>query len=253
MSLPALFKDPATYTDDYDRFAHRNAVGQLRADAERGLAALIKLFRWSRPDACKQAIEEAFPAPPTKRRVAPVPGSFVWLAGRDRGCERGLCCMYSMWFDPEYVCVRKCTHRCNFPSRRFAHCGPSLFEDSVLARMFKEFARGNPARVAPRGGSVSPVIFSKRRKVPKRVPDKKGDHKAQTPQALALSRPHDSIPASLDGRETSHPKPKRARNTRGVSTVSRIRKCMGSTSFGRLGKKRTEKVSKLPACVGIAL
>src|SRR3954471_17703577 len=58
----------------------------------------------------------------------------------DRGCERGLCCVYSMWFDPEFVHSGSCVHRCVFSLGRFPTCGPSLLEDSTLGREYHEFA-----------------------------------------------------------------------------------------------------------------
>ncbi len=210
------------------------------------------LFRNSRPAHCKAALEEiGLGAPPKKdHREAPgVPGSWMWFLGCDRGCEWGLCCVYSMWFDPGYECIRECKHRCRFSRGRFAHCGPSLFEASVFTKLFKEFARRNPFRVKPRGSSITPVLFSKRRRPPQRLPAEESNFSPQAPQEVIVPR---TLP-SFHVVRPPNPKPKRTRNPRSVSAFSRIRKCLGSHSFGRLDKKRTQKISKLPTCLVAAL
>lgn len=253
MSLATLFGPEPEIEDEYDAAAHRNALGQLRLSAAGGLGHLIRFFRNERPSTCLQALKQAGLASVAVPQPAPLQGSFLWFIGRDRGCERGLCCMYSMWFDPKYVCVRKCTHRCNFSRGSLTHCGPSLLEDCLLARYFEKFAREYPDAVRPwKLPEAIPsrfhgdrAIFCKRRPVAKRVPGQESNLTPQTLSPPPLPRPLDRFHLV----QISDPKPKRARNPRCASAISRIGKCLGSTSFGRLRKKRTEKVSRIPGGV----
>lgn len=253
MSLATLFGPEPEIDDEYDAAAHRNALGQLRLSAVGGINDLVRFFRNERPSTCLQAIQQAGLAPVAVSKPPPVQGSFLWFVGCDRGCERGFCCMFSMWFDPKYVCVRECTHRCNFSRGRISHCGPSLLEDCLLARYFAEFTRQYPDAVRPKQFPETfrsrfcsdRAVFSKRRPPAKRIPSEESHHspRAATPPPLpcTLNRFHTV--------QMPNPQPKRARNPRRSTAISRIGKCLGSTSFGRLHKKRTEKVSLVPSGV----
>ena len=249
MSLVQVFSSSPDPEDVYDAAAHRNAIGQLRDTTTRQLGDLIKFFKQARPQACEDLARRCAPKAPD-RKPPPVPGSWMWFAGSDRGCEYGFCCVYSMWFNPEYQCVRECTHRCSISRGRFAHCGSAIFEDCVLAQCFTEYVWRNLSRFSARIGGLSKAVLSKRRKPRKNsIRHQESYQSPQTPQAVTIPRPTNSFHIV----QNKVPKPKRTRNPRRVCTFSRIRKCMGSTSFGKLGAKREKKVPIPPGSVGSSL
>ncbi len=149
------------------------------------------------------------------------------------GCERGLCCVYSMWFDPEYVHSRKCTHRCNLSLGRFAHCGPSLFEDSTLGREYRQYTRRDQINHHDRGRSQAAGILSKRR-TPTRT---RGVCRARSlaPRSYTLSfsptRPRPCIP--LVASRCKVTVVKRQRRTGNPTPAEKIRRRMASRDFGK--------------------
>ncbi len=238
MSLLAAYSPPVEIEDEFAAAAHRNAAGQLRDATTRRLYDLVRWFKNARPAACRQVYDELTAQNSPPATPPPVPGSWLCFAGRDRGCKFGFCCMYSMWFDPEYKCVRECSHRCKVSRGGLPCCGPAIFENSVLARRFEEYMRRNPHRFAASLANRPRVVFSKRRNPQKRNPDQKGDSIPEAPKEVVSAHSNHSVHVV----QKPLPKPKRARNKTGVRPVSRIRKCMGSTTFGKLGAKRSEKV-----------
>ncbi len=146
--------------------------------------------------------------------------------------------MFSMWHDPRFKCVRECRHRCRLSHGRFPHCGPSLLEDSGRARSFAEFARRNPGLVKARGSDSSFLVLSKRRKPPKRTHTKESHQNPKNAQKIDVPRNYDPIPIVAK----PYPKPERVRDPRSSTSLSRIGKCLGSRSFGKLTQRGTKKV-----------
>lgn len=154
-----------------------------------------------------------------------------------------------MWYDPRFKCVRRCQHRCRISHGRFAHCGPSLLEDSGRARSFAELTRRNPSLVKARGTDFTELVLPKRRKAKKRTDHKASNQDPETPKAIDVPCHHHPIPIVAK----PYPKPERTRNPRSVTSISRIRKCLGSRSFGKLNKRGTKKVPIAPTGLEIPL
>lgn len=233
-----------------ERSGDRVSAGQLGSSTRGDLAYLIYLFSRGSAEARAQALREAgLASKPEKPAKCPyhatVHECFLQFFRDNRGCERGFCCVYSMWFDPSYICLRKCTHTCHISRGRFAHCGPSLLENSVLTRNFIKFARRNQCNLAPRGEDCTPHILSKRRKVQKRPREECPPPQTSNPSPsppLPVHAPciHTRGPAV----ELEAPHAKRRRSKRDISSLSRIRKCMGSRTFGRIGSKGKKEIPR---------
>lgn len=67
--------------------------------------------------------------------------------GFHRGCEWGLCCVYSMWYDPGYRCLGRCSHVCRHYKNELCCCGPSILSDSVRSRAFEQYTRRNQGHI----------------------------------------------------------------------------------------------------------
>lgn len=68
--------------------------------------------------------------------------------GDDNRCRRGECCVYSMWFDPEYSKSgqHRCTHRCGEGQRRVPLCGASILKSSLFPFVDDEYAGYDPTQ-----------------------------------------------------------------------------------------------------------
>ena len=226
---------------DVDANPHTNTPRRLRLAAKGALNALIHMFRYARPEVLTRFIDEAGVGTQkeSSRGIHPdVSQSFVQFAGRSRGCRRGFCCVYSMWYDSNYKCVRNCEHRCHLSRGGFAHCGPSLLEACDLARDFAEFASRNPRRFELRSDVCTPLVLSKRRTTRKHLPRQESNFAPETPLPPHEARHYDPVPLVA----VCHSKPKRRRNPHSSASISRIRKCMGSLAFGKLNKTRPKKI-----------
>jgi len=56
--------------------------------------------------------------------------------GDSRGCDGGLCCVFSMWFDPRFECpTTGCTHQHKWYNRMayYKTCGPPIFPIGVFS------------------------------------------------------------------------------------------------------------------------
>ena len=158
--------------------------------------------------------------------------------GFHRGCEWGLCCVYSMWYDPRYRCPLRCTHVCRFKRRKrdeFRVCGPSLLEDSVPARAFDEYRRRNERRTdAKRNANDQTFHHRPQRRawwgLPNaRAPDQTIDPPHATETVPCLPRAHYCVHAVRKASKCT----KRNRDTARTSAVSRIRTRMGSRAKRR--------------------
>jgi len=64
--------------------------------------------------------------------------------GDNRGCNGGLCCVYSMWFNPRFTCPSTgCTHKHKWYNRMayYKTCGPPIFPIGVFSKPSRGFAR----------------------------------------------------------------------------------------------------------------
>lgn len=233
-----------------DGSPHKNSPGRVRLAAKGALNSLVYMFRYARPEVLARFIDEAGVG---AQKESPgcvssaVPESFMQFAGRTRGCRRGFCCVYSMWYDPNYRCVRECKHRCHLSRGRFAHCGPSLLEACDLARDFAEFASRNPRRFELRSDMCAPFVFSKRRAPQKQLPRQESNFAPEAPLPTHEACRHHPVPLVA----VCNPKPKRRSNPPGPPSISRIRKRMGSLTFGKLHKERSKKIPVVPLGVEI--
>lgn len=168
-----------------------------------------------------------------------MPGHFVQFYGHTGGCRHGFCCVYSMWYDPVYVHVGECTHVCSISPGRFPHCGPSLFEDCLPARDFARFARRHARKLGTGGPHGTGVVFSRRRRPQKMAKDGLFDQKSYQIAEVAFTPAASHKRDRVAPVENKVPPPKRERHKRHHTAISRIRKCMGTRAFGRIGKTRT--------------
>lgn len=73
----------------------------------------------------------------------------------DRRCQRGECCLYSLWYNPEYANSghRCCTHVHRQTNERPSTCGAPLLESRVLPELPDEHPREYKARPLYGGAS----------------------------------------------------------------------------------------------------
>ena len=152
---------------------------------------------------CKRLGDERG-APKTERqsdrtKAMQEPGLQRQRFGFHRGCEWGLCCVYSMWYDPMYKCPSTCTHTHRFRRASPRTCGPSLLEDSVRSRAFEEYRRRNSSPVEREGAQWDPTLHFKalRKKARSKRSqhcNQKGNPDAEDAKMSGLPRPYDRIP-----------------------------------------------------------
>lgn len=249
MSGAALLEICSRYDSWEPGTAHPRIDDGLRDAAIRDLNSLITVLRYERPSTIRRYIQEAGIGPQQKPESSCLPESFVQVTGYPRGCKWGMCCVFSMWFDSRYRCVRGCQHKCRLSHGRFAHCGPSLLEDSGRARGFAEFKGGNQSLLDACGGGQNIQLLSKRRKPAKRGTRQEVHKNPETPEAAPAPCNHNRVPLVAH----PYPKSKRVRNPKRSTPVSRIGKCMGSLSFGKLRKERTKEIPLASAGVEISV
>jgi len=161
----------------------------------------------------------------------------VRIQRHHRGCERGACCVYSMWNDPAFLGHRECIHRCkSHVWDGFKICGPSLLEVDLPPL---DHPCRNGRDPAPNRGNTPPSD-SKLCKRDKLLLCKLRKRRySKTASTVSLDAPctynrTPTLERSGSSEEPEH-KPKRARTV--MSPVQRIRKRMGQRSFGRLTKR----------------
>lgn len=124
--------------------------------------------------------------------------------GFHRGCEWGLCCVYSMWYNPNYRCSReRCAHKCRFyyscKCHKFRHCGPSLLSDSIRSRAFDEYRRKHERGTHGRGDGGDPTLHNstqtRRGRRHRRTCRQTSDQENVAPSVPGLPRTHDRIPS----------------------------------------------------------
>ena len=166
-----------------------------------------------------------------------------------RGCARGACCVYSMWYDPTYGGHGNCTHRCTVSPGAVARCGPSLFALDLPSLDYPGDFGGNTNRTYSRAqGNFNIACKSNRRLLSQLC------KKRHSPEPVALSahaaRHHDSLAivptATTESAGAARGGAKRTRKN--LSTVSRIRKNLGRRNFGKLERQK-EIVHELPYIV----
>lgn len=153
-----------------------------------------------------------------------------------RGCARGACCVYSMWYDPEFGGHGNCTHQCTVSHGALARCGPSLLALDLPPLDYPGDFRGNTDRVVRRAQASCIGIRKRNRRVLSKV-RKNGDQKEAAPLSsdATCNNNSDPVVASINKRRAVRNKPGRARKY--VPPVQRIRKCMGKRTFGKVQKR----------------
>lgn len=154
------------------------------------------------------------------------------LCRRHRGCARGSCCVYSMWNDMRWLGHRECAHECSVSHGRFAHCGPSLFEIDLPPLDPAKCDRGDKCPDRRGGAQPDPAVLRTnwavyRRRCQARNPKPQ----AAVPSHETQCKPCKPPVASVPQKPPSGVKKRRASH---VPVVQRIRKRMGSRSFGKL-------------------
>ena len=174
------------------------------------------------------------------------PMQVLWDRERNhRGCARGACCVYSMWYDPKFGGHGDCTHKCTVSHGVIARCGPSLFALDLPPLDYPGDFGGNP------GGTVerAPPTYNIARKSNRRILSKlrKASHSGQQTSLPSNETCDDNRLAVVA--EAAPEKGKRGtkRNRKNLSAVSRIRKRLGQRSFGKL--KNGPKVLPELSCV----
>jgi len=161
-----------------------------------------------------------------------------------RGCARGACCVYSMWYDPKFRGHGNCAHKCTISHGAFARCGPSLFALGLPPLDYPGELRRDPNRIE----WVRPQPVVRTRKRNRRVYS--ASHKEDNQEreaAVQVDAPlHHDHDAAVPEADPAHRKCVARRARTNVSTVSRVRKCMGRRSFGKLqdGKKVFRQLSR---------
>src|SRR5204863_8257853 len=137
--------DPAVNPDSERARDDRLLFARERVFAERELGRLLSILSSSSEPVSdylpSTGESETSPCPSTPAQtqtrqsqpVQPTPTPTqvqehqMQLARHYRGCDRGLCCVRSMWNDPEYLGHGNCRHKCTISRGRFPICGPPLF------------------------------------------------------------------------------------------------------------------------------
>ena len=150
-----------------------------------------------------------------------------------RGCARGACCVFSMWYHPAWGGHRNCTHKCTISSGDFAHCGPSLLSLDLPPLDYPIDTWGDSSRVEKR---TFPAYPEARRRNMRILAAMRKKRYKKIPFTLSLDEARDNdrdeVVASKNECDTTVNR--RKRTSRGVSTVQKIRKCMGRRKFGKL-------------------
>ena len=165
-----------------------------------------------------------------------------------RGCARGACCVYSMWYDSTFKsCHGNCNHQCTISHGALARCGPSLFALDLPPLDYPGDFRRDPSGVVTRTPPVAPAVRRKYRRM-RPQSHKKGDSSPQA--ALPFDASCDNNSHAIVAK--NHPSPPQRRTKRDgliVSAIQRVRKRMGQRTFGKV-QKRPKVVYELPGIVG---
>lgn len=176
------------------------------------------------------------------------PMQVLWDRKRNhRGCARGACCVYSMWYDPAFGGHGNCTHKCTVSPGAVARCGPSLFALDLPPLDYPGDFGGNTDRTVRR----PPASYNLARKSTRRLLRKLGktSHSVeQTPVSSHATCNHHSL--AIVAPTAPVPTPRGSKRTRkNMSPVSRVRKRLGQRSFGKLknGPKVLPELSSIVA------
>lgn len=157
-----------------------------------------------------------------------------------RGCARGACCVYSMWYNPKFGGHGNCTHQCTVSPGAVSRCGPSLLALDLPPLnhpgYFRRDQRGNDAAT---GDHPAPTCQRTRRVYTKLRPNSHPPAQAALPAPAPCGDDHQPVvaPSTTCHPEPDECRPKRTRHP--MSTVSRIRRRMGQRTFGKLeGRKK---------------
>ncbi len=152
-----------------------------------------------------------------------------------RGCERGLCCVYSMWNDPVFIGHGKCVHRCKVSHGSLSVCGPSLLEAHLPEVYLEEPTRRDCVRNLRRAPQDNHPACRVRQVIRLRGSER-GDSKSQTPispdATRSVTRGHVVATA-----QPAAPVSRKRRAPTHSTSVSRIRKRMGQRGFGKVQKR----------------
>lgn len=167
--------------------------------------------------------------------------------GFHRGCEWGLCCVYSMWYNPNYRCSReRCTHKCRFyyscKCHKLRHCGPSLFSNSIHSRAFDEYRRKHERDTHGRGDGGDPTLRNstqtRRGRRHRRTRRQTSDQENVAPSVPVLPRTHDRIP-SIPNNDSAAQQRRHPSNHHPLPIP---RERMGPVTAKRDASKRSKKI-----------
>jgi hypothetical protein len=153
-----------------------------------------------------------------------------------RGCARGACCVYSMWYDPAWGGHGNCTHKCTISHGAFARCGPSLFALGLppLDRPGELRRDNDRIRWIPPTNLVRP---SKRRRRIHPQCDQKNHSEGEIALPFDATSHHDHHTA-ISSVNKAHRECQPKRTRKHLSTVSRVRKSLGRRTFGKLSNSK---------------
>lgn len=163
-----------------------------------------------------------------------------------RGCARGACCVYSMWYDPEFGGHGNCTHKCTVSHGAIARCGPSLFALDLPPLHYPGDTGGNDDRDVRWAPPTVKGVRSKRRAVSR---SSQGGH-PRTQVAIQHDETRDDYCfAALAGKNSRRGQRGSKRDGANLSTIQAVRNGVGQ-SKKRRGETRAKVLYELPTLVG---
>jgi hypothetical protein len=165
-----------------------------------------------------------------------------------RGCARGACCVYSVWYDPEFGGHGNCHHKCAVSHGSDKRCGPSLLALDLPTLYYPSDTRGDNSRVVFVPPPSNPRLWKQKHRVLSRD-SKKSNKKTQIALSFNETRHNDILVAvAPKEHEPSLKKCRKQRVRKIVPTIQRVRTCMGKRAFGKVSR-RPQVFHELPKTV----